>query len=71
MPITNKALGAITSDSNLRAKMMLVDGKSEWTIRKWSLENDDNLTMPKYTRVIEEHTGLKLSEILELEKVNS
>lgn len=69
MPISKRALKAIRFDSDLRAKLMLVDSKSEWTIRKWSMDNDDNLTMPKYTRVIEDHTGLELSEILELEKV--
>lgn len=69
MPVSNKAIDAIRSDSDLRARLMLVDSKSEWTIRKWAIDNDDNLTMPKYTSVIEKYTGLKLSEILELENV--
>ena len=67
MPISNKALEAIRTDSGLRAKLMLVDGKSEYTIKRWLQENNDNLTMPKYTIVIADHTGMDESEILDLE----
>lgn len=69
MALTKKALESIRTDSDLRAKLMLVDSKSEYTIKRWILENDDTLTMPKYTNVITQHTGMETSEILELEKV--
>ncbi|MBP7398202.1 MAG: hypothetical protein KA954_01355 [Chitinophagales bacterium] len=64
MPLTNKALEAIRTDSDLRAKLMLVDSKSEYTIKRWLEENSDNFTMPKYVIVISSHTGLSDSEIL-------
>lgn len=66
MPLKFLALKKIKSDSNLRAKLMLVDSKSEYTIKRW-IENpeDDNLTMPKYTSVISNHTGMKLNDIVE------
>jgi len=68
--LTEKALQALQRDSNLRAKIMLVPykpngkGASEFTIRRWVITKDDILTMPKYTKVISEHTGLSLEEIL-------
>lgn len=66
MPITDRAKQLIKKDSNLRAKLMLAGGKSEQSLARY-LKNseDDNLTMPKYTTVIAEHTGLKLDEIVE------
>lgn len=67
MPITQAAKKLIKKDSNLRAKLMLAGGKSEQTLSRW-LKNpeDDNLTMPKYTSVISEHTKLKLKDIVEV-----
>lgn len=70
MGISEKALKAIKSDSDLRAKMMLVPGKngrgkSEYTIKRWIEENAEQLTMPKYVQVISEHTGLTEDQILE------
>jgi len=67
MALTKQALGAIRADSNLRAKLMLVEGKSEYTIKRWIEGDDDNLTKPKYTSVIAMHTGMKLNQILETE----
>jgi len=64
MPISKTAIEAIKRDSDLRAKLMLVDSKSEYTIKRWIEENDDKLTMPKYTGVIAAHTGLTEEEIL-------
>lgn len=65
--LSQKALLKIKNDSNLRAKIMLVEGKSEYTIKRWieNPEKYDFLTMPKYTSVISEHTGLSLEEIIE------
>lgn len=70
--LTKEALQKITTDSNLRAKLMLVEGKSEYTIKRWiqDPENDD-LTKPKYTAVISEHTKMPLEEILMPEQVKS
>lgn len=65
MPLTQRALDSIKRDSDLRAKLMLVDGKSEYTIKRWITDNEDYLTMPKYSSVIADHTGMKESEILE------
>jgi hypothetical protein len=65
MAITKTALDAIRNDSDLRAKLMLVDSKSEYTIKRWIEDNDSKLTMPMYTSVIAEHTKMKLTEILE------
>jgi len=68
MTLTERAIEAIKTDSNLRAKLMLVPpGKSEFTINRWVEVNDEKLTMPKYTSVIKEHTGLTEEEILETE----
>lgn len=68
MPITTEALEAIKRNSDLRAKLMLVEGKSEYTIKRWIIENNDNLTMAKYVDVISEHTGLANDEIVLLEE---
>lgn len=71
MPLSEQALQAIKTDSDLRAKLMLVPckkngkGASEYTIKRWLDDNSDNLTKPKYTVVIAQHTGLALKEILE------
>ena len=69
MALTKEALDAIRNNSDLRAKLMLVDSKSEYTIKRWIEDNDSKLTMPMYTNVIAEHTGLVLEQILETEKV--
>ena len=71
MKITKEALDAIRNDSDLRAKLMLADSKSEYTIKRWIEENDEKLTMPKYTSVIAEHTGLSLEQILEPENATA
>jgi hypothetical protein len=70
MSLTKSVIQTITNDSSLRAKLMLVgsdkgEGKSEYTIKRWLQNNDDELTKPKYTNVIAAHTGLTLDEILE------
>jgi hypothetical protein len=65
MAINKTALDEIRNDSDLRAKLMLVDSKSEYTIKRWIEDNDSKLTMPMYTSVIAEHTKMKLTEILE------
>lgn len=69
MPLTDKVLETIRRDSDLRAKLMLVDSKSEYTIKRWIENNEDYLTMPKYTSVIKAHTGLTEGEIFEQENV--
>lgn len=68
MRVTKEALDAIRNDSDLRAKLMLADSKSEYTIKRWIEDNDEKLTMPKYTAVISEHTGMDIKQILEEEK---
>lgn len=68
MPLTKKAINAIRNDSDLRAKLMLGSGKSEYTIKRWIKDNSDNLTMAKYTNIIAQHTGMKESDILEIKK---
>ena len=68
MALSEKALKAIRTDSNLRAKLMLVNSKSEYTIKRWITGNSDYLTMPKYINVIAQHTGMNESEILEHRK---
>ena len=68
MALSEKALKSIRTDSNLRAKLMLVNSKSEYTIKRWITGNSDNLTMPKYINVIAQHTGMNESEILEHRK---
>jgi len=65
MSLSTQALEIIKHDSNLRAKLMLVEGKSEYTIKRWIESNDDELTKPKYTSIISDHTGLELAEILD------
>ena len=67
MALTEKALLEIKHDSNLRAKIMLVEGKSEYTIKRWVTNNNDELTKPKYTDIISSHTGLKLNDIVQLQ----
>jgi hypothetical protein len=64
MELTNKALDKISTDSNLRAKLMLVDGKSESTIARWVNVKSIQFTLPIYTSVIAEHTGLDIKDIL-------
>lgn len=64
MELSKIAIQSIKRDSDLRAKLMLVDGKSEYTIKRWIEENDAKLTMPIYTAVIMAHANLKLNEIL-------
>lgn len=68
MNISKKALQLIKGDSDLRAKLMLVDGKSESTIARWLRIKSNQLTMPSYTKVISDHTGLSVSEILVAQK---
>ena len=65
MSLTKEAIQLITNDSNLRAKIMLVDGKSEYTLKRWLKSNDDELTKPKYTDVISAHTGIPLKQLLD------
>lgn len=63
--LTEKALNEIRTDSNLRAKLMLVEGKSEYTIKRWiEEESNDTLTKPSYTAVIADHTKMNIDEIL-------
>lgn len=77
MALSEKALEAIKSDSDLRAKLMLVPdrlngkGRSEYTIKRWIMDNDDQLTKAKYLAVIKEHTGFTEEEILEVETVKA
>jgi hypothetical protein len=68
MALSEMALKAIRTDSNLRAKLMLVNSKSEYTIKRWIKNNSDYFTMPKYIKVIAQHTGMNQSEILEHSK---
>ena len=68
MSLSQKPLEKIRHDSDLRAKLMLVESKSEYTIKRWIIDNDDELTKPKYTGVISDHTGMELGEILETSK---
>lgn len=70
--LTDKALNEIRTDSNLRAKLMLVEGKSEYTIKRWidPEEQNDSLTKPKYTSVIAAHTGLTEDQILKSETIS-
>lgn len=70
MSISKKAIAAIRRSSNLRAKLMLVDGKSEYTIKRWIEDGNDKLTMPKYTAVIAAHTKMKLEDIIQNETEN-
>ena len=65
MGLTNEAIIAIKTDSDLRAKLMLVEGKSEYTIKRWITENNSDLTKPIYTSVIAAHTGLTEEQILQ------
>ncbi len=67
MPLSTKAIEAIKRDSDLRAKLMLAGGRSEYTIKRYLIKNDDELTKPKYTAVIIDETGFTLEEILELD----
>lgn len=69
MALTPKAIKAIKHDSNLRAKIMLVDGKSEYTIKRWITDSNDELTKPKYTDIISLHTGLKLEDIIQTQNI--
>ena len=71
MSLTPIAIEKIKHDSDLRAKIMLVESKSEYTVKRWITENDDELTKPKYTNVIKEHTGLELDQIIETQNVNA
>lgn len=73
MGITDKALAIIKTDSNLRAKLMLVEGRSEYTIKRWIEHPDqyDDLTKPKYVFVIQKHTGLKEKQIVEKQKAHA
>lgn len=73
MKISKKALDLISRNSDIRARLMLVEhkpkengaqGVSEFTINKWIKEGDDTLTQPKYTSIISQYTGLTLSEII-------
>lgn len=70
MAISEKAISQLRNDSNLRAKLMLVEGKSEYTIKRWLEDKSDYLTMPKYSSVIIEHTGLSYKEVVEAEKIS-
>lgn len=65
MSISKKAISLITNDLKLRAKLLLVMGKGEPTLIRWLKTKSDVLTMPKYTQVISEHTGLSIDEIIE------
>lgn len=69
MSLTQIAIEKIKHDSDLRAKIMLVESKSEYTVKRWIITNDDELTKPKYTNVIMSHTGLTLNEIVEPQNV--
>lgn len=71
MSLTQIAIEKIKHDSDLRAKLMLVEGKSEYTLKRWINTNDDELTKPKYTNVISEHTSLDIDEILETSNVTA
>ena len=71
MKISKEALQAIRNDSDLRAKLMLANSKSEYTIKRWIEENDAKLTMPIYTAVIMDHTKLRLNEILVNQKATA
>ncbi len=65
--LTTKTVELIKTDSNLRARLMLVDSKSEYTIKRWIEANSPTnpLCLPVYTAVISEHTGFHLNDILE------
>ena len=71
MKLSETALDAIRNDSDLRAKLMLADSKSEYTIKRWIEDNDAKLTMPIYTSVIMGHTKMRLNEILESVKATA
>lgn len=62
--ISKTALEAIKRSSDLRAKLMLGNSKSEYTIKRWIKNNDAKLTMPLYTRIIMDHTKMSLKQIL-------
>ena len=66
MKLTKIALEAINTLPT-RMKIALALGKSEPSVRRYIIDNDDNLTKAAALEVIKAETGLVEAEILEAE----
>lgn len=58
----------VRKDGALRAKLMIVTGKSMFTIYRWLATNDISLTRADVLSVICDHLKVKQSDILEPRK---
>jgi hypothetical protein len=65
MKLTQKTIDEIRSNKRLRALLALALDKSEFSIHRYLVSNDDNLTKAAALQVIREETGFIDSEILE------
>ena len=66
MRLTEEAKKAIRHSSTIRAKIMLAGNVSEYTVKRWLEEDNDELTKPLYTNILLAETELLLESILEV-----
>lgn len=70
MKLTKNAISAIKSNKRVRARLQLELDKSEFTIARYLINNEDNglLTTVAALSIIRQETGLTDSQILETKK---
>lgn len=64
MKIKDEVLTKIKPDKELRAKLASELGRSEHTIYMWLWGNSEMLTMAKALKVISDHTGIAVDNLL-------
>lgn len=64
MKIKEELLTKLKPDKELRRKLAKEMGKSEHTIYLWMWANEEKLTMAKSLKVISEHTGIDVNNLL-------
>lgn len=64
MKIKEEILTRIKPDKGLREKLAKEMGKTEHTIYLWMWGNSEMLTMAKSLKIIAEHTGIDVNNLL-------
>jgi hypothetical protein len=69
--ISQKAVDKSLNSNRIIGRLMAHFDRHYETIKRWLINKDDCLTVPKVIAIIREETGLTDSEILEEEKAHA
>lgn len=69
MNINEGVFTVMLSDARLRAKLMLVEGRTDLTIQRWARRKSNEITKPIYSSVICEHLGITVEQFYSTEPI--